>query len=94
VIEVLDPRELTLPNVGTINVVDPRTGRRRSVATQQEKVRTAFAVAAAEQRDNNAAQIVRAGADHLVLRTDRDWLFDVVRFVGARRRRIAAGASR
>jgi hypothetical protein len=28
-----------------------------------------------------------AGASHLVLSTDRDWLFDIVRFVVARRRR-------
>jgi hypothetical protein len=27
-----------------------------------------------------------AGADHLVLRTDEDWLLDLVRFVVSRRR--------
>jgi hypothetical protein len=32
----------------------------------------------------------RRGADHLVLRTDRDWLLDVVRFVVDRRARVHA----
>ena len=38
----------------------------------------------------------RLGADHLVLRTDRDWVLDLVRFVGQRRtrRRTASAAAR
>ena len=41
-----------------------------------------------------AAALRRAGAGHLQLRTDRDWLMDVVRFVGERRRAGSGGASR
>ena len=39
-------------------------------------------------------QLRRAGAGHLQLRTDRDWLMDVVRFVADRRRAGSGGASR
>ena len=34
----------------------------------------------------------QAGVDHLQLRTDRDWLLDLVRFVVARRERRAQAA--
>jgi uncharacterized protein (DUF58 family) len=42
--------------------------------------------AAAEQRATIAREMRGAGADHLVLRTDEDWLLDLVRFVVSRRR--------
>ena len=40
-----------------------------------------------------AHRITAAGAHHLVLRTDRDWVVDLVRFVGARRHRYNAAAA-
>ena len=40
--------------------------------------------AAAEQREQIATTLRHAGAAHLQLRTDRDWLADVVRFVVGR----------
>lgn len=86
-IEVIDPRELELPDVGFLSVVDPATGRLREVATGKKKVRDAYAAAAKEQRDGIAQALRRTGTDHLTLRTDRDWLLDVVQFVAARRKR-------
>lgn len=89
-IEIIDPRELTLPDVGVLRVVDPASGRTRDVPTASRKLRERFATAAAEQRAATAAAFRAAGADHLVLRTDRDWLLDVVRFVVDRRARVHA----
>jgi uncharacterized protein (DUF58 family) len=60
------------------------------VNTRSRTVRDAYAAAAAEQRTQIARSIRDAGADHLVLRTDRDWLLDLVRFVSWRRERIDA----
>lgn len=89
-IEVVDPRELELPDVGVLSVVDPATGRTREIPTASKKLRDRYQVAAAEQRAQIAAAIRAANADHLVLRTDRDWLLDVVRFVVDRRARVHA----
>jgi len=86
-IEIIDPREMELPDVGVLAVVDPETGEHREVATSSSRLRRRYAEAATEQRDQIASQIRWAGADHLVLRTDRDWLFDMVRFVALRRDR-------
>ena len=89
-VEVLDPRELSLPNVGILDLVDPETGRLLEVNTRSRRVRERYAAAAAAQRESIAACLRKVGAEHLQLRTDRDWLLDVVRHV--RRSRIRAGA--
>ena len=89
-IEILDPRELTLPDVGVLSVVDPGTGETREVSTGSKKLRARYEEAAVEQRKRIADAIRYAGVDHLVLRTDRDWLLDVVRFVADRRSRVHA----
>jgi uncharacterized protein (DUF58 family) len=87
VVEVRDPRESNLPAVGLLMLVDPETGRRLEVQTSNPKVRARFAEAAAARQADHARKVRATGAAHLVLSTDRDWLFDIVRFVVARRRR-------
>lgn len=86
VVEVLDPRELALADVGVLELVDPETGYVYEVQTSDARLRERFAAAAANQRQTIAQQVRGAGADHLVLRTDEDWLLDLVRFVVSRRR--------
>lgn len=88
-IEVLDPRELSLPDVGVLSLVDPATGQTREVNTSK-KLRDKYASAATQQRATIEQAIRRAGADHLILRTDQDWLLDIVRFVASRRERVHA----
>jgi uncharacterized protein (DUF58 family) len=91
VVEVGDPRERDVPDVGLIAVVDPETGRRRLVDTGAEATRDQFANDARQRRDELPARFIGAGVDHLVLSTERDWVLDVVRFVSGRRaRRLAA----
>ncbi|HUQ62476.1 MAG TPA: DUF58 domain-containing protein [Acidimicrobiales bacterium] len=85
-VEVLDPRELELPNVGFLTLVDPETGARREVQTAKPGLRARYAEAAAAERAEIAAAIRRSGAHHLVLRTDRDWMRDIVQFVVNSRR--------
>jgi uncharacterized protein (DUF58 family) len=87
-VEILDPRELELAPVGVMTLVDPETGATREVQTSDADLRKRYADAAAEQRSTIAADLREAGSDHLLLRTDRDWIGDLVRFVTIRRRRI------
>lgn len=91
-VEVVDPRELTLPDVGMLTVVDPETGRRRDVPTAGRRLRERYAAAAARQRAEIAAGLRRAGAARLRLRTDGDWMRDLVQHVLAQRRTAAAAA--
>lgn len=91
-VEVTDPRELELPDVGVITLVDPETGRHREVCTSDRRLRRRYARAAAEQRQLIGQALRRCGAAHLPLRTDRDWIADIARHVRVQRR--LAGAAR
>jgi len=84
-IEIVDPRELTLPDVGILTLVDPETGRRREVRTSRS-VRERYAAGALAQRRATRDALRRAGAGHLRLSTDADWVRDVARYVLHHRR--------
>lgn len=91
VLEVLDPRELELPDVGHVVLVDPESGRRRDVATGEVRLRQRYAAAATAHRAELAKAVRSCGAAHVRLRTDGDWVTDLARAVRSRR---AAGARR
>ena len=93
-VQVTDPREFELPNVGVVVVRDPAGGGQREIATQKKKVRDAFA-AAAEARQQQLVESLRlAHVDHLVLSTERPWLDDLVPFVVQRKQRLNQTAGR
>ena len=93
-IEVVDPRELELPPVGMLHFSDPATGATREVNTDDAGMRARYAEAAARQRATIASTIRSAGADHLTLRTDGDWVLDLARHVSRRRRRAEVMATK
>lgn len=93
-VEILDPRELELPDVGILAVADAETGLVHEVQTSDRRLRERYAAAAAVQRTAVAAAIRAAGASHLRLRTDSDWLLDIVRFVAAARHARSRGTTR
>ncbi|GII51847.1 hypothetical protein Pth03_02360 [Planotetraspora thailandica] len=84
-VEIVDPRELDLPDVGLVTLTDPETGRTRDIRLSRE-VRERYARAAAAQRESNRIALRRSGAAHLILRTDRDWVYDLAQFVLRQRR--------
>jgi uncharacterized protein (DUF58 family) len=93
-IEIVDPRELELPDVGVIALADPETGALHEVQTADPQLRRRYAEAAGEQRAAIARALRAAGAAHLRLRTDSDWLLDIVRFVAAQRHARTRGTTR
>src|SRR3954463_9426038 len=93
-IEVVDPRELELPDVGVLTLADPETGELHEVQTADAALRARYAEAASAQRAAIAQAVRAAGAGHLRLRTDSDWLLDIVRFVAAQRHARTRGTTR
>ena len=93
-IEVVDPRELELPDVGVMTLADPETGVLHEVQTADPALRKRYAEAAGEQRAAIARALRAGGAAHLRLRTDSDWLLDMVRFVAAQRHARTRGTTR
>jgi uncharacterized protein (DUF58 family) len=85
-VEVRDPREQELTNVGLLWLVDPETGRQLRVDTRSRRLRERFAAAAAEERAQVAQSFASVGARHVVLTTSGDWLRSLVVFLRRRRR--------
>jgi uncharacterized protein (DUF58 family) len=86
VVEVDDPRERELPDVGEVVLLDPETGRQREVSTSDPELRLAYATVAALHRDETAAAVRASRAEHLRVSTDQDWAATLARFVKDRRR--------
>jgi uncharacterized protein (DUF58 family) len=86
-VEIRDPREQELPNVGDLWLVDPETGRQLRVDTRDSRLRERFRSAAAEERNGLARTLASAGARHVVLTTQGDWLRTLALFLRGGRMR-------
>jgi uncharacterized protein (DUF58 family) len=85
-VEIRDPREQELPNMGELWLVDPETGRQLRVDTRSAKLRARFAVAAAAERDEVATTLAGLGVRQVVLSTEGEWLRPLTVFLRRRRR--------
>lgn len=85
-VEVIDAAEMEFPDVGELLIKDPETNFERYVNTSDSKARALVDKASAQQRARIAAAMRRTGVGHIQLRTDRDWVQDIARFVLAYRR--------
>ena len=85
-VEVRDPREQELADVGELRLVDPETGRQLRVDTGDRRLRERFATAASEERRALGASLASAGVGHVALSTDGDWLRPLAAFLRRGRR--------
>jgi uncharacterized protein (DUF58 family) len=90
-VEVVDPRELRLPDVGLLVIEDPETGAQRTIDTSDDRFRAHLAEAAGRRRAARATAIRRTGASHLRLRTDTEWTGPLAACLDRRRRSRALG---
>ncbi len=86
VVEIMDPRDQELPDLGPVALRDAETGeigfgggRRQARQHAQNRFR---------ERETLVRATRRAGADHLVLRTDRPYVQTLLAFFEQRRRRL------
>jgi uncharacterized protein (DUF58 family) len=78
-LEIMDPRESELPNVGHLSLVDPETGAHVQVNTSRRRVRERFAELERERRATVARELRRLRVHHTTLSTDEDWLIELGR---------------
>ena len=83
-VHVADPLDIRLPAVGSAILQDPLTGELMELDVDRELARD-YARHTAEHRGTVRGALRRCGAPVLALRTDRDWVRDVITFVGLRR---------
>jgi uncharacterized protein (DUF58 family) len=82
-----DPRELTLPDAGLVELRDLETGERRLVDSSSRRVREAYASQARERREARASALRRLGVDEVVVDVGGDWVEPLVSFFQRRERR-------
>lgn len=83
-VEVRDPREQELADVGELRLVDPETGRQLRVDTHDARLRERFAAAARQERRELVALLSSAGVRHVALSTEGDWLRPLAGFLRRR----------
>lgn len=86
-VEIRDPREQELPDVGELHLVDPETGRHVVVDTHDPVLRERFAQAAEQERREVVAMLTSSGLPHVALSTDGDWLPPLAAFLRRRDRK-------
>ena len=85
-VEIRDPREQELADVGELRLVDPETGRQLRVDTSDRRLRERFAAAAASERRALVAALASAGVRHVPLSTEGDWLRPLAAFLRRKER--------
>jgi uncharacterized protein (DUF58 family) len=85
VIRLWDPREMELPDIGTIVMEDAETGEQLYVDTHDKKFRQRFKEVAAQREKTLSETFKRAGVDALPLSTEEDLMRAIVRFATIRR---------
>lgn len=80
-----DPLDVALPQIGNVSLRDPVSGEVLDVDVTAEQAAN-YQYAARRHRREVVTALRHCGAPILALRTDRDWVRDVIEFAGMRRR--------
>ena len=80
-VEIRDPREQELADIGELRLEDPETGRQIVVDTRDPVLREQFAEAAAQERHELVTMLASAGVPHVALSTEGDWLRGLAAFM-------------
>ncbi len=86
-VRLLDPREVELPDVGSLIMEDAETGQQLYVDTHDAGFRRRFQEAAVRREAEVHGSFKRAGVEALSLSTDDDLVRAIVRMATIRRRR-------
>ncbi|PEN13248.1 DUF58 domain-containing protein [Longibacter salinarum] len=86
-VELVDPRETELPDVGLVDLTDAETGETVTVDASSERARHAFKAAADDHRERTASLFRRAGVGHVRIGTGPDFVEPLVEFFRRRNQR-------
>ena len=79
-ITIVDPRELTLPNVGLIELNDPETGKAMLLNTRSKAVREKFHQEAVRRREALRTFFKGHGIDEIPVLTEADYVDPLIKF--------------
>lgn len=87
VAQIVDPRELELPDAGRVCLEDPETGEQFLVNTSHPAVREQYARRVAERQDALTHLLRRSGVERILVRTDDDYVPALKSYFRSRKRR-------
>jgi uncharacterized protein (DUF58 family) len=90
-IQVVDPREEELPDLGIVLMEDLETGELFEVDTGSRRAREAYATRIAKQRAQREQLWKRLSLDHLTIYTDRSYVRPIVDLFRLRQKRVRHG---
>jgi len=88
-IDIIDPREVELPNVGFIELEDAETGETVIVDTTSTNIRKTFFSRAQAGRANREKFFKSIGVDNINVFTDQSYAEPITRFFRMRAKRLA-----
>jgi uncharacterized protein (DUF58 family) len=86
-VSVTDPREVAMPNVGIVELEDAETGQIVTIDTSSAAVRRRYEQLGQDRAARLKELFTSMGVDHIEVRTDRDYVRELVRFFRIRERR-------
>jgi len=88
-IDIIDPREIELPNIGFLELEDAETGETILVDTSNAGIRSGFFSHAHHDREEREKFFKSIGVDNINVYTDRSYVEPIVKFFRMRARRLA-----
>lgn len=86
-VSISDPREISVPNIGLVELEDAETGERILMDTGSADIRKSYEKLGASRQGYLREFFRSMDVDHIEIFTDRDYLHDLVRFFRTRERR-------
>lgn len=88
-LSITDPREVSLPNVGLIDLEDAESGETIMIDTSSVNTRDEFFERSHQQHEKLTDLFQSVGVDHINIMTDRSYVEPVNRFFKMRAKRLA-----
>jgi len=85
--QIIDPRELELPDAGRVVLEDPESGEQHVLNTSSPAVRRQYAERLTSLRDALAKRFKKIGVERLDIRTDQDYAPALTAYFRGRKRR-------
>jgi uncharacterized protein (DUF58 family) len=86
-LRITDPREYDIPNVGMVRVFDKEEGKTTWMDTSSKTVRNEYSQWWRDKNTEISKLFLRCGVDHAFLRTDRDYVKELMKLFKVRESR-------
>ena len=83
-ISIADPRELTLPPIGLLELEDAETGETIVIDTYDKNIRESFRILSHKNKAERSDKFRASGIGEITLQTDKPYIDSIVRFFRSR----------